>query len=288
MMPHSTPAGAPARDHASPLVAAVFGSIVCGFDDSRPALIACEQATVLARGAPLHLVAVCHEQGFGPTHQTILGRARAADALEVARRAAADRGITTSTEIVEGEPPGPCLAAAVPDADALLVVGTHGNRRAGGIMLGSTATWLAHAYPGALLIARRPPRDGAAFPNRIVIAHDGRDAEPAELGARLAAAYDATVHVVHAGPSDAAARRALALAAVSIGEATGREPTVESVEGRPHHAIAAVARRDGASLLVCGRRGRRGIAALGSVSERLVHDAPCSVLVTAPPAADAE
>ena len=33
------------------------------------------------------------------------------------------------------------------------------------------------------------------------------------------------------------------------------------------------------SLIVCGRRGLRGLKALGSVSERVVHRAGCSVLL---------
>jgi nucleotide-binding universal stress UspA family protein len=37
-------------------------------------------------------------------------------------------------------------------------------------------------------------------------------------------------------------------------------------------------------LLVVGSRGLHGIRALGSVSERVAHKAPCSVLVVRPPA----
>ena len=38
----------------------------------------------------------------------------------------------------------------------------------------------------------------------------------------------------------------------------------------------------GASLIVCGRRGLRGIKSLGSVSERLVSQAESSVLLVPP------
>lgn len=45
--------------------------------------------------------------------------------------------------------------------------------------------------------------------------------------------------------------------------------------------ICGVARRGSADLIVIGRRGRKGIqeALLGSVSNYVVHRAPCSVLV---------
>jgi nucleotide-binding universal stress UspA family protein len=36
---------------------------------------------------------------------------------------------------------------------------------------------------------------------------------------------------------------------------------------------------DGAGLVVVGSGGKRGLPALGSVSERVAHLAPCSVLV---------
>jgi nucleotide-binding universal stress UspA family protein len=45
----------------------------------------------------------------------------------------------------------------------------------------------------------------------------------------------------------------------------------------PAHALLTAA--TGCDLLVVGSRGLHGIRALGSVSERVAHEAPCSVLV---------
>jgi nucleotide-binding universal stress UspA family protein len=50
-------------------------------------------------------------------------------------------------------------------------------------------------------------------------------------------------------------------------------------QGSPHRRIVEVANGVGASLIVIGSRGRSGLAALGSVSERVVHHADCSVLI---------
>jgi universal stress protein A len=49
-------------------------------------------------------------------------------------------------------------------------------------------------------------------------------------------------------------------------------------------AICAVARETGASLLVMSTHGRRGVGhlVLGSVTERVLRDAPCPVLVVRP------
>jgi nucleotide-binding universal stress UspA family protein len=55
--------------------------------------------------------------------------------------------------------------------------------------------------------------------------------------------------------------------------------------GPPHRGVAAAARDFDASLVVTGSRGLGGASALRSVSERIVHSAPCSVLVIRPPSA---
>jgi nucleotide-binding universal stress UspA family protein len=52
-------------------------------------------------------------------------------------------------------------------------------------------------------------------------------------------------------------------------------------EGAPVDALVAGA--EGADLLVVGSRGLHGARALGSVSERVAHKAPCSVLVVRRP-----
>lgn len=51
--------------------------------------------------------------------------------------------------------------------------------------------------------------------------------------------------------------------------------------GKPGQAICNVAHQWGADLIILGRRGNKGIAELliGSVSNYVVHHAPCSVLV---------
>jgi nucleotide-binding universal stress UspA family protein len=51
--------------------------------------------------------------------------------------------------------------------------------------------------------------------------------------------------------------------------------------GNPSHEISRMAKEWQADLVVMGRRGRRGIqeALLGSVSNHVVHHAPCAVMV---------
>jgi nucleotide-binding universal stress UspA family protein len=55
----------------------------------------------------------------------------------------------------------------------------------------------------------------------------------------------------------------------------------EILGGATGHAICAFAREEGAAAIVLGTRGRRGLkrALLGSVSDHVVREAPCPVVV---------
>jgi nucleotide-binding universal stress UspA family protein len=75
--------------------------------------------------------------------------------------------------------------------------------------------------------------------------------------------------------------------AAELRRMTGAEPVPLTETGPAHERIVAAARSQRASLVVLGSRGLRGIRALGSVSERVVHEAQCSVLIARPgPAAE--
>jgi nucleotide-binding universal stress UspA family protein len=59
-----------------------------------------------------------------------------------------------------------------------------------------------------------------------------------------------------------------------------------AIEGDPGRALCDFASERGATVIVAGSRGRGGIkrAVLGSVSDHLVRNAPCPVLLSGPAA----
>jgi nucleotide-binding universal stress UspA family protein len=64
-------------------------------------------------------------------------------------------------------------------------------------------------------------------------------------------------------------------------QAAGIPCESSAVSGRPATEIVARAKAVGADMIVMGRHGRSGLehALVGSVAERVVHHAPCPVLV---------
>lgn len=265
----------------APLTNAVptFRSIVCGVDGSSNCHDAALQAALLAdEGTALTYVAVSWEQEAGATQAPKDARDNLCRAQDKARAI----GVHSSVVNEESADPGRRLLEVAAGHD-LLVLESTGHSRARGIIAGSEDTAAVHRSEVPVLVARRPP-DGAEFPARIILASDGTPASDAAaaLTARIAARYDAHVAIVGARDHDAPFRPGLAEHASQIEEATGTEPPILDQGGPPHEAVAAAARDFGASLIVTGSRGLTGMSALRSVSERIAHAAPCSVLVVRP------
>lgn len=130
----------------------------------------------------------------------------------------------------------------------------------------------------------------------IVVGYDGSDtakraleraAELATDGASITVVSAVHVHPAAgrgAGPVDAdevsERRHELADAETLLGEKGIKASLVEG-HGDPAEAIIDQARESGADLIVVGTRGRGPAARmlLGSVSTKVVHEAPCDVLV---------
>jgi nucleotide-binding universal stress UspA family protein len=135
---------------------------------------------------------------------------------------------------------------------------------------------------------------------KLVVGVDGSDESWAAFDQALALASSVggsvtAVHVEHLSAwttfgigatlgdvyeEDERIRTELADEARRRGESLGVTVTVETLKGRPAEELIRVAEEQGADTVVVGHRGHGGATSwLGSVTQEVVHRAPCSVLV---------
>jgi nucleotide-binding universal stress UspA family protein len=230
---------------------AIFKHTLVGIDGSPESLEAARQAARLATG-PVSLftsydlaqAVVGAGMMVGPVYLDELPlQERAQEALEKAGQEISPTPVTS--QVGRGRPWVTLLDQIEAAHHTLVAVGSHGAGRAKGIVIGSTATELIHKAPCSVLVARKPMED---FPTSVVV---GTDDSP------------------EAGTAEAVARRLSERFGAKLARyENARNPVSTLVEA----AIEA-------DLLVVGSRGLHGLKALGSVSERVAHEAKCSVLV---------
>jgi nucleotide-binding universal stress UspA family protein len=274
----------------------LFDRIVCGVDGSPEALGALRQAKLLlAPGGRIVALTVSDLSAAVQAAWSAPGiAAQLKREAEEARQEASEElaGLADAdARVVDGSPAGRLLEAVREEEATLVALGSHGRSRAAGIVLGSIATEVLHDAPCAVLLSR-PPVDSTRFPHSIVAGVDGspESLDAAAAAEELALRLGASLRLV-AGTGgkpvdvDGLVRlrgREPALAGVAPGgrRATLRVPALEWSRRSPLEALLEASAH--ADLLVVGSRGLHGIAALGSVSERVAHRARCSVLVVRP------
>ena len=133
-----------------------------------------------------------------------------------------------------------------------------------------------HDAPCSVLVARERP-SGLERPGSIVVGLDGSPESAVAAGVATALAerlgVGAELYAIRDGKDfDQSAVDLIA-------------ENVRFEDGKPVDMLVGATTSD--DLLVVGSRGLHGIRALGSVSERVAHQAPCSVLVVRASAAAA-
>lgn len=271
--PQRHPAQRPRRSSAP------FQSILCAVDGSRGGSEALHQAIALCGPeTTLRLVAVRNERGTGFAAQADLSEMHARNVLEESLAIARGARVNASVSLLRGAPTSDLLLAEAAEYD-LLALGCHGGSRLRQVMLGSTATQVAHRAERPVLIARR---NGHDFPQSIMLASDGSPCSwaAARLATRLSQADHAELRLVYVpdGMHPEHYREVLKQLTV-IEKATGSSPRVDDDPGHVAERICQAADAARSSLIVIGHRGLSGARALGSVSERVANKAECSVLV---------
>jgi nucleotide-binding universal stress UspA family protein len=260
---------------ASEGAACVFDRLLCGVDGTQEGLEAVRQASRL-RAQDGTLAVVSAVDLALAVHAGWAGTPVAAEIAEDAERALAaarQQAHEAVLRSIKGRPVGVLLAESRRMQATLLAVGTHGHGRAAGIALGGVATTMVHEAPCSVLVARAPAVP-AEFPQSIVVGVDGspESAIAAAVAFGLGERFRAEVW-----PVASTRGKEIDLDAVNS-VATG-----VVVDDRPPVDMLTTASSD-SDLLVVGSRGLHGVRALGSVSERVAHQARCSVLVVRPPA----
>ena len=261
-----------------------FMDVLCAVDGTWRSYVAVEQAAVLAGpGGELTLLAVTAATGSGPYRSAAIAHTRAKLILHHASGLARKAGVRSTSVIDPATPPARVIIERAAAHD-LVALGAPAMSWLGEAIVGGVATEALGPVPTALLFARRSPSE-AGFAKRILVASDGlEDSERlVGLSSQLAQAQQADVVLLHAidGESRAQTDRVREQAR-ALETASGCSCEVRIQDGQPWDAIARTAEDAGVSLIVMGTRRLSGIRAIGSVSRRVVHDAPCSVLLIPP------
>lgn len=286
-------------------------SLVVPVDFSNPSRAAVNHAIALAKldGAAVHLV---HGLKF-PLLSSPYDVSMPAAVWEGARRAAEERmetlrkeveasGLASiTTQISESTDPVDVIAQAVelhqPD---LVVMGTHGYGGFKHACLGSVAERTIRTLSCPVLAVKNAaPDDPAPAIRRILVPVDfsSHSDQAAQLASGLATRLGASIDLVHSidfSPESAGyltpdaldfARKMQTTAAERLEQIVQSIPDeVETVvhlhRGKPASVIEAIAKQVGADLIVMGTHGHTGLSRLfiGSVAERTLRIAPCSVL----------
>ncbi len=259
--------------------------VICGISRAPESLEAVRQAVRLAPpDVELRLVSVIEppvvmpSAGFTGTEWSIpqydpdmysaIEEATEETLKKAREEAPPDRKV--ETVVVTGSPTHGLVEEVEDETTDVIALGVRNESRALGILGGSVATWLVHEAPCSVYLAREAA-ESARFPRSIIVGVDGSEASLRAFDAAqvLAVEADAALRVViaqHRGVDAADVRSKLP---------DLPELDVVELHNDPVDALVDMA----GDITVVGSAGHGGLRRLGSVSEKVAHKAPASVLV---------
>ncbi len=203
--------------------------------------------------------------------------------LEAIKERAEKEGVTCETITHEGEEPYRYIVKESSRLKAdLIVMGRRGRTGINRLMMGSvTARVIGHADCNVLVV----PRAAVFTCKKILIATDGSEFSDKAVQEALdiAAASKSEVVIVSVASSDSEVREAEGFVreAGEKAEKKGIKVTTGTPVGTVYEKIIDVAEKENVDLIVVGSHGRTGLKRLlmGSVAERVIGHASCTVLV---------
>lgn len=188
-----------------------------------------------------------------------------------------DDGIRARDVLATGSATGEIVRIAESEKADLVILGSHTRGAVGRLLLGSVADGVKNHVACSVLIARSAPRC-----DRILVATDGsrESKRAASLAVKIAKAWKAKTVILHVVD---AVKPFQILLPETLADVPLPDPGVSYAvkAGRPAEAILESVREQGAGLVVMGSRGLGPIRSrvAGSVSNRVAHESPVSVLL---------
>lgn len=274
----------------------MFERILLATDFSMSAMSAARTARDLRRAFDAKLTLL---HAYDPA---LLAKDEAIDYLTVLRdeRFAEDADIELIAAPHRSADVAICAEAMANKAD-LIVAGRHGEHGLGERLLGTVTERVVRHAPCSVWVAHPATREPTVLTKHIVAATDLSEASLGAIrsAAALARAFDSWVTLLHSydvfPPLDMLRRDEAPDEPHAFGERV--EQALEKLRSdhldgvpaaakvvRDKSAVTAIcdfAANEGADLVVTGTHGRTGVPRLliGSVAERMIRHAPCSVLV---------
>ncbi|OGQ97529.1 MAG: hypothetical protein A2521_10045 [Deltaproteobacteria bacterium RIFOXYD12_FULL_57_12] len=275
-----------------------YRKILVAYDGSPSSRNALRQAFTLANW--IKVVAVIPDYmgdldltGISNIKEVILGPGQKllAEAKEIAQA----EKMNILTDLEQGEPYERIVQVAAEENCDLIVMGRRGHSRLERELMGGvTARVIGHTSKDVLVV---PENTHFAW-GEILLATDGSKYSSAavERALELARQHSAKLNLISVVDVN---DEFSAQAPAAVNELTGKAHalleeikvradvsgiTTRTVvkEGEPHVAITELAAEIGATLIILGSHGRKGLTRLlmGSVTERVIGFAPCPVLIS--------
>lgn len=200
-------------------------------------------------------------------------------------KAAADKlGVPFTPLVPEGQLPHAAIVAAAekirPD---LIIMGRCGKSALARILMGNvTARVIGHSPVSVLVV----PRGGAIGFQRLLVASDGSPYSQAALDFALAMAQQAKSRMigVAVAPEEGDIIEAKAILSQMLTAASRANVPLKGVNPQgvaPDDGIVQQAIKNEVDLIIMGSHGRTGLKKLlmGSVTERVIGQSPCPILV---------
>jgi nucleotide-binding universal stress UspA family protein len=277
---------------------AMFKRVMLATDFSTPAMTAATAALQLAKAFEGHITLAHVARPGGP-----LSAAGTADALEILHEEHFRSAPDVERLVLEAERPPYAICDAAKEANTdLIVAGRHGEHGLAERLIGTTTERIARHAPCSVYVSHPTRREQPVMLKHIIVATDLSEHAVAAVrtAAALARKFDAYVTIAHV--FDLVPAVELLQEPYDLHGDTSfhgiltdklEELRKEHLEGMPAgvkvlrgkstlKTLCQLASDEEADLLIAGTHGLTGVPRflLGSVAERLIRHAPCSVLIT--------